>query len=61
MINDKITVCDKCFTASCWMGIFMCEESQMSGITEKTIEELKELNLEHSDYWKKETYERSRI
>lgn len=31
----------------------MCNESQYVGIIEKTIEELKILNLEHSDYYTK--------
>jgi len=25
--NTKITVCDKCLTAACWDGEFMCKES----------------------------------
>lgn len=46
-----ITVCDKCLQASCWQGIFMCDEAQFAGTVEKTIDELKALNLEHPDYW----------
>ena len=49
---EKITVCDKCLTASCWQGLFMCDDSKFAGTVEKTIDELKELNLEHSSYWK---------
>lgn len=49
---EKITVCDKCLTASCWQGFFMCDDSKFAGTVEKTIDELKELNLEHSSYWK---------
>ena len=48
----KITVCDKCLMASCWQGLFMCDDSIFAGTVEKTIDELKELNLEHSSYWK---------
>jgi len=48
----KITVCDKCLTSSCWQGLFMCDDSKFAGTVEKTIDELKELNLEHSSYWK---------
>lgn len=48
----KITVCDKCLTASCWQGLFMCDDSKFAGTVEKTIDELKKLNLEHSSYWK---------
>jgi len=49
---SKITVCDKCLRACCWQGILMCDESMEAGTTEKTISELKKLNLEHEDYWK---------
>jgi hypothetical protein len=52
--TDKITVCDKCLQASCWQGIFMCDESREAGITEKTVAELRDLNLEHPDYWQLE-------
>lgn len=48
----KVTVCDKCLQASCWQGIFMCQEAQYAGITEKTVAELRKLGLENPDYWK---------
>jgi len=41
--EQTVTVCDKCFQASCWKGIFMCDESRYAGTTEKTISELKQL------------------
>lgn len=46
-------VCDRCLQASCVQGIFMCEENKNAGITLKTTRELKRLNYEHSDYWKR--------
>lgn len=49
--NNLITVCDKCFTASCWQGRFMCQESRYAGVIEKSIDELEVLNLEHPDNW----------
>lgn len=52
--SDVITVCDKCFRASCWQGVFLCEESMSAGTVEKTIDELKGLALEHADFWKNE-------
>ncbi len=52
MTTDLITVCNKCFQASCWQGIFMCEESQNAGTVKKTRRELEELNLENPCYWK---------
>ncbi len=50
--RSLITVCDKCLQASCWQGIFMCDEAQMAGIVQKTREELRKLNREHPSYWK---------
>jgi hypothetical protein len=46
MGNDLITVCDKCFRASCWQGKSMCQESQTAGTVQKTRTEL------NSCYWK---------
>lgn len=49
--SKKITVCDKCLMASCYKGIFMCDESRSAGTVEKTVKKLKELMLENSCYW----------
>lgn len=50
--QTKITVCDKCFQATCWQGVFMCDESQNAGTAEKTIAELIALKTgEHPDHW----------
>ena len=46
-----ITVCDKCFRACCWHGIFMCDDSQTAGTVEKTTTELKKLKVEHPSYY----------
>ncbi len=48
----KVTVCDKCLTASCWQGIFMCQENETAGTVQKTRTELRKLNLENPCYWK---------
>ena len=50
--TDKVTVCDACLQASCWQGIFMCDEARDAGIVVKTVAELKQLDREHPDYWK---------
>lgn len=50
--EDKVTVCDACLCASCWQGIFMCEEARDAGIVVKTVAELRSLNLENEDYWR---------
>lgn len=52
MDEDLITVCDKCLQASCWQGIFMCDDSQTAGVVEKTRRELKKLGREHPSFWK---------
>jgi hypothetical protein len=49
--DKKITVCNKCLRASCWHGFFHCEDYKTAGTIEKTIGELKKLNLEDSHYW----------
>ena len=46
-----ITVCASCLQASCWQGVFMCQESQNADTAEKTVEELQVLKLEHPDWW----------
>lgn len=46
-----VTVCSACFRASCWHGEFYCSEYRIAGTVEKTVRELKKLNLEHSCYW----------
>lgn len=48
--NELITVCDNCLRASCWHGLFMCDESQHAGTIEKTRKELIGLALENSDH-----------
>lgn len=49
--SDRITVCDNCLQASCWQGIFMCDEARDAGIVVKTVAELRKLNLENESYW----------
>jgi hypothetical protein len=51
---NTVTVCDKCLQATCWQGIFMCWESGTAGTVEKTIDELKALDLEHPSYWEEQ-------
>lgn len=50
-LNTMIQVCDKCFRACCWQGIFMCDESKDAGTCYKPLGELMEKALEHPDYW----------
>lgn len=56
--TEKITVCDQCFHASCWQGIFYCDDYKTAGTVEKTRKELKKMAdtglcvAENSDYWR---------
>ena len=52
MLNKKkIKVCGNCLRACCYQGIFMCDNWQSANVIEKTIAELKQLNLENFCYW----------
>ena len=48
--EEDIVVCDKCHTASCWHGIFLCDESRNAGTTTLKRKELIEKKLEHPSY-----------
>lgn len=50
--TEPITVCDRCLQASCWQGIFYCDDYRNAGTTQKTRKELAKLDRENSDYWK---------
>lgn len=43
----KVTVCASCLQASCWHGEFYCDKYRTADITEKTVDELDALGLEH--------------
>jgi len=55
--TELVTVCDKCFHASCWQGIFYCDDYKSAGTVRKTRKELKKMAdagecvAESSDYW----------
>ena len=50
--NFRVVVCDHCLRASCWQGIFYCDDYKTAGTTEKTVAELQALGRENPDYWK---------
>ncbi len=54
MSEVTVTVCAECLCACCWQAEFMCDKARNADITEKTIKELEELNLENPEYWKKD-------
>ena len=45
------TVCGECLRASCWQGVFMCENSTTVESYQIDIEYLRSRNLEHPSYW----------
>lgn len=47
MSDYIVTVCDRCLTASCWHGEFMCSDSQHAGTKELRASQLQKLGLEH--------------
>ncbi len=51
-LDAKITVCDKCLQASCWQGLFYCNDYRTAGVRQMARRELLELKLENPDYWK---------
>jgi hypothetical protein len=50
---QPITVCDRCYRASCWNGDFLCDDSTIASTIELPIWILKKLELEHPDHWSK--------
>lgn len=46
-----IAVCDKCLTANCWNGRFMCEDSMNAGIVDMPVSVLAKLKREHPEAW----------
>jgi len=51
ILEYPVTVCDACLKASCWLGIFLCENHFNAGTKKVAVGELRKLGLEHSDYW----------
>ena len=46
-----VTICDECLKASCWQGIFMCDNAYTAGTMDLDVEYLKVRALEHPDWW----------
>jgi hypothetical protein len=50
--DREVTVCAACFRACCWQGVFYCDDYKSASTTTRTVRQLRELALEHSDYWR---------
>ena len=48
----KVTVCDKCLRASCWQGVFYCDDYKSAGIKEVSVARLSKLKLENEHFWR---------
>ena len=51
--KETVTVCSACKRASCWNGIFYCDDYKKAGTIEMTVADLRKLGLEHPDYYVK--------
>ncbi len=51
VLARKVMVCDHCLQASCWHGIFMCDEAKSACTREVTVVQLALLRREAPDYW----------
>lgn len=52
-----VTVCEKCYRASCWHMIWPCDDARTAGSVEMPISMLRQMKLENSDWWKASTQE----
>jgi hypothetical protein len=50
-LKTHVLVCSKCYQASCWQGIFMCDESKNADVIEMPIDVLRSMELESEEYW----------
>jgi hypothetical protein len=53
--GKMVTVCNKCLCASCWQGVFLCQDNKDAGIIELPVAALRAMNREHEEYWDKPT------
>ena len=51
MDERLVTVCDSCFCASCWNGLFYCDDYIGAGTVDLPVSRLRELNREHPSYY----------
>ena len=47
-----VTVCDRCRQASCWQGVFMCDEAREAGTVDVPVSVLRVEAREAPDFWK---------
>lgn len=47
-----VTVCAECHRASCFQGLFYCDEAKNAGTVDLPLSTLKRKGLENPSYWK---------
>ena len=47
-----VTVCSECKRASCWQGIFYCDDYRTAGTVDMRVGDLALLDREHPSYWR---------
>jgi hypothetical protein len=50
---DEVTVCSRCRRACCWQLTFTCAEASKAKPVKLPITTVRELGLEHPDFWTK--------
>lgn len=60
ILRDKqrlVTVCDACLKASCWRGLFLCDDYVHAGTIDLSVSTLREIGREDPGYWTELAYE----
>jgi transcriptional regulator with XRE-family HTH domain len=50
-LSQLVIVCDKCLCASCWHGVFQCDDAPGAGTTELMVEQLLAMEREPPSWW----------
>lgn len=50
-LEDEITVCDSCYRAGCWAGIWYCDDARDAGTKQITVRSALEWGLESPGMW----------
>jgi hypothetical protein len=53
-----ITVCAACKMATCWWGLFMCNEARNANVVDMPVSELIKLGREHPSFLTPESVEK---
>jgi len=52
ILNRDVLVCEACLCASCFQGLFYCEEAKTASTTTRTVRQLLEGNVRESlEHW----------